>query len=92
LHGNSGKELRFGGAGSRDGMCFASARDGAVSEEEGAACGRSAVLQVIGVCGIKKCNWFQGVHSGKNGWLKAHGGADEVGRRKESIWLGPTAN
>jgi len=64
--GNSGKEPRFGGAGSSDRLHFALVRDGATTEEEGVACSRSAVTQIIGVCGIKECNGFLGIPSGKN--------------------------
>ena len=89
---NSGKELCFGGAGSSDRLRFASVRDDAATEEEGLACSRLAITQIIGVCGIKECNGFLGIHSGKIRWLSTHGGADEVGRRKGSIWLGPMVN
>ena len=64
--GNRGKELRFGGAGSSNGLHLASARDGATTEKEGAACSRSAVAQIIGVCGIKEYEGFLGIHSWKN--------------------------
>jgi len=64
--GNRGKEFCFGGAGSSDGLRLASVRDGATTEKEGIACGESAVAQIIGVCGIKECNGFLGVHSWKN--------------------------
>jgi len=63
--GNSGKELRFGGAGSSDRLCFASVGDGAATQKEGAACGRSAIAQIIGMGGIEECNGLLGVHSGK---------------------------
>ena len=52
--GCSGKELRFSGAGSSDGLHFASVGDGAATEDEGVACTRSAVAQIISVCGINK--------------------------------------
>jgi len=63
--GNSGKELRFGGAVSSDRLCLASVGDGAATQKEGVACSRSAITQIIGVCGIKECNWLLGIHSGK---------------------------
>jgi len=67
LHGgDSGKELRFDGAGSSDGLGFASVRQGATSEKKGVACSRLAVAQIIGVCGIKECNGFLGIHSWKS--------------------------
>jgi len=44
------------------------------------------------VRGIKECNGFLGVHSGKFRWLWVHHGADEVGRWKGCVWLGPTTN
>jgi len=42
-------------------------RDGTTTEKEGVAYGRSAVAQIIGVCGIKECNgaWVSTV--GKTG-------------------------
>jgi len=61
--GYSGKELRFGGPGSSDGLRFASVGDDAATKDEGVACSRSAVAQIIGVYGIKECNRFLGIHS-----------------------------
>jgi len=51
-----------------------------------------AVAQIIGVCGIKKRNGFLSVNGGKIRELSIHCGADEVGRRKGCIRLGPTVN
>jgi len=48
--------------------------------------------QIIGMCSIKKCNRFLGVHSGKIRQLGIHRGSDEVGRGKRGVWLGPTVN
>ena len=90
--GNSGKEFRFSGAGSGDGLRLASVGDSATTQEEGIACSGSAVAQIIGVGGIEKRNWFLRVDVGKLRERGIHGGADEVGRRKGCVWLGPTVN
>jgi len=63
--GTSGKDLRFGGAGSSDRLCFALVGDGAATQKEGIASSGSAVAQIIGVCGIKECNGFLSVDGGK---------------------------
>jgi len=63
--GNSGKEFRFGGAGSSDGLRLTSVGDSAATQEEGIASSRSAVAQIVGVCGIEKCNRFLSVDVGE---------------------------
>jgi len=47
--GNSGKEFRFGGAGSGDGLRLTSVGDSVATQEEGIASSRSAVAQIVGV-------------------------------------------
>jgi len=63
--GNSGKEFRFSGAGSGDGLRLTSVGDSAATQEEGIASSGSAVAQIIGVYGIKKRNGFLSVNGGK---------------------------
>jgi len=63
--GNSGKEFRFSGAGSGDGLRLTSVGDSAATQEEGIASSGSAVAQIIGVCGMKKRNWFLSIDDGK---------------------------
>jgi len=63
--GNSGKEFRFSGAGSGDGLCLTLVGDSAATQEEGIASSGSAVAQIIGVCGIEKRNGFLSIDGGK---------------------------
>jgi len=65
--GNGGKKFRFGGARSGDRLRLTSALvgNGAATQQEGIAGGKSAVTQIICMHSIEKCNGFLGVHSGK---------------------------
>jgi len=89
---NGDKEFRFSGTGSGDGLRLASVGDSAAAKQEGTTGSRATVAQIIGVRGIKECDGFLGVHSRKCRQLRVHGRADEVGRWKGVIQLGPTAN
>jgi len=63
--GNSGKDFRFSGAGSGDGLRLTSVGDSAATQEEGIASSGSAVAQIVGLCGIEKRNRFLSVDVGK---------------------------
>ena len=53
---DSGKELSFSGAGSSNGLCFASVGDGATTEKECLARSRAAVPQITALACVASRN------------------------------------
>jgi len=63
---DSGKEFRFSGAGSGNGLRLAAVGSySAAAQEESISCSGLAVAQIIGMCSINERNGFLSIYGGK---------------------------